>query len=207
MYAYIDTDHWSVTSVVSGPVIQISLTTQSKQTQLDNTISFSCNENWLKSWVALYRVEIWPAFLQSALRATYLAWCWHSDSSWPVIVHVCHAIGDLLHVVNLQVGIVSDDDIVCRRDRSLPHMLTDDVEVLPTKQHTDLNSSDVTMVSSLKNPLQLEFCWETTVLVSVSVLENSTRSQCFWFIAPIIMKTGFGSGCFLDKKHSLWCRV
>jgi len=72
-------------------------------------------------------------------RDTYLARCRHSDCSWPVVVHVRHAIRDLLNVVNLEAGRVGNNNVVSRRNSALPHVLADEEEILPNKHNRFAN--------------------------------------------------------------------
>ncbi len=57
----------------------------------------------------------------------------HTDSSRPIVVHVCQFVGKSLNVVGLETRTVRDHNKVSGRDRALTHVLTHKEEVIATR--------------------------------------------------------------------------
>jgi len=70
---------------------------------------------------------------------TYLARCRNSHCARPVVVHVRHPVRNLLDVVDLETGGVGNNNVMSRRHGALSHVLADEEEILPGKQHTSFH--------------------------------------------------------------------
>ena len=59
-----------------------------------------------------------------------MTWRRNSNSSGPIVVHVCHLVGEALHVIGLHVGVVVGDYVMGWRHSALVDVLRDQEEVV-----------------------------------------------------------------------------
>ena len=73
-----------------------------------------------------------------------LAWSRNSDCSWPVVVEMGEFVSQLLDVVGLEAGGVSDHVVGGRVDGPLPHGLGDQEEVVSLGERDDVINNGAT---------------------------------------------------------------